>query len=87
MRGFLKAKATRKRKTFEDDLMPLLEWVTLIDADWQQAAVWWAETRSQGKQLSDVDLLIAALTKRLDATLITSDEDFAALSIKRETWR
>ena len=43
--------------------------------------------RNQGKQLSDVDLLIAALAQRLDGVVVTSDDDFDALPIQRENWR
>jgi len=34
-----------------------------------------------------VDLLIAALALRLDAIIVTNDEDFLALPVKRENWR
>ena len=67
--------------------MPLLDWLPLTDADWRQAAQFWADTRSTGKQLSDVDLLVAALAKRLDAIIISNDDDFDALPVKRENWR
>lgn len=56
-------------------------------ADWRQAAHFWAEARNAGKQLSDVDLLIAALAYRLNATLVTSDNDFEALPVQHENWR
>ena len=87
MRGLLKVNATRKLQFFQTTIMPLLDWLPLTDDDWRQAAQFWAETRSAGKQLSDVDLLVAALAKRLDAVIVSSDEDFNALLVKRENWR
>ena len=87
MRGLLKINATRKLRFFQNTIMPLLDWLPLTDADWRQAAQFWADTRSAGKQLSDTDLLVAALAKRLDAIIISNDADFDALPVKRENWR
>ena len=70
-----------------NEIKQQFEWVPLTDQDWLQAAQFWADARSAGKQLSDVDLLIAALAARLDAVIISSDEDFDALPVKRESWR
>jgi predicted nucleic acid-binding protein len=70
-----------------DTLRQLLTWAELTDADWAQAARWWVETQSQGKQLADMDLLIAALTQRLDAVLVSADNDFDALAVPRVNWR
>ena len=67
--------------------MPLMDHLALIDVDWQVAAQLWATMRNQGKQFSDADLLIAALAQRLNAVVVTADDDFAALSIQRENWR
>jgi predicted nucleic acid-binding protein len=68
-------------------IVPELEWVALVDADWRQAAAFWAEARKAGKQLSDVDLLLAAMTLRLDGILVSADDDFDALAVKNENWR
>ncbi len=87
VRGFLKVGATRKRAIFDNQLRPLLTNISLIEADWLQSALFWAETTNKGKQLSDMDLLIASITKRLNTTLITSDDDFMALPILRDNWR
>ncbi len=87
IRGFLKVNATRKRAIFDTQLRPLLINIPLIEADWLQGALFWAISTNQGNQLSDMDLLIASITKRLDATLITADNDFSALSILHENWR
>ena len=69
MRGLIKINATRKLQFFQTSIMPLLYWLPLTDADWQQAAHFWADARNAGKQLSDVDLLLAALAKRGDNVL------------------
>ena len=87
LRGLIRANATRKQMDFEQELVPLLVWLPLIDGDWQQAARFWADTTIKGRQLSDVDLLVAALAIRLDATIISSDIDFDVLPVKRENWR
>lgn len=86
-RGLLKTKAISKLNFFQTTVLPLLDWLPLQDTDWEQAAEFWAKTKNAGQQLSDTDLLIAALTKRLDAVLVTADNDFDSLPIKRENWR
>jgi predicted nucleic acid-binding protein len=65
MRGLLKINARRKIALFRSTIMPLLNWVPLIDTDWQQAAYFGVNSVTAGKQISDIDLLIAALAKRL----------------------
>lgn len=87
LRGLIKAGAERKRRVFQENFALQLTALSLIDEDWQQAAKFWAEARQAGKQLSDVDLLIAALGYRLNAIIVTSDDDFNVLSIQRENWR
>jgi predicted nucleic acid-binding protein len=87
LRGLIKARAERKRRIFEEQFAPQLTYLTLTDADWLQAAEFWATTSGTGKQLVDADLLIAALTKRVGGVLVTADEDFNVLPIKRENWR
>ena len=86
-RGFLAAGAPRQQQTFETVLAPQLTPLFLTDPDWQQAAQFWADARNAGKQLSDVDLLIAALAHRLNAVIVSADADFDALPVKRENWR
>jgi predicted nucleic acid-binding protein len=83
----LKTYASRKQQFFEEQLVPALEWVTLIDNDWKQASQFWVQAIRAGKQLSDVDLLIASLAIRLDALIASADSDFDALPIRREDWR
>ena len=87
VRGLLKVNATQKLQLFRESIAPLMDYLPLTDDDWGRAAQLWANTRNQGKQLSDVDLLIASLAQRLNAVVLTSDVDFAALPISRENWR
>ena len=87
LRGLLKAGATRKLSIFEQVFAPQLDWLLLTDADWRLAAQLWADATRKGKQLSDLDYLIAALAVRLDAVIVSDDNDFDALPVKRENWR
>ena len=87
LRGLLKVNAMQKLKLFRETIAPLMDPLPLTDADWARAAELWAEIRNQGKQLSDVDLLIGSLAQRLNAVVVTSDADFEALPIPLENWR
>jgi predicted nucleic acid-binding protein len=86
-RGLYWRNAVAKLRAFNEEVMPLLTWVELTDADWDQAAHYWADTHRQGRQLSDPDLLLAALAYRTSGVVISSDTDFDALPITREDWR
>ena len=86
-RGLLWKAATGQQHRYQNQIKSQFSWLPLTDDDWRQSAQFWAVTRSVGKQLSDVDLLVAALAKRLDAVIVSSDEDFNALPVKRENWR
>jgi predicted nucleic acid-binding protein len=87
MRGLLKVNATRKLRTFETTILPLLERLALTDADWRQAAQFWADATNAGKQMSDADLLVAAIATRVSGIVVSADADFDALPIRRENWR
>lgn len=87
MRGLLKANATRKQAVFQETIMPALTWIPLTDADWRQAAQFWADASNAGRQLADVDLLIAAMAVRIGGTVVTADDDFDALPVQRVNWR
>jgi tRNA(fMet)-specific endonuclease VapC len=87
VRGLLKTKATRKMQDFQTIIMPLLERLPLTDADWRQAAQFWADATRAGKQLADTDLLIAAIAKRVGGIIVSADTDFDALPVRRENWR
>jgi len=87
LRGLLKANAVTKLSVLQDEIRPLVTWIPLTDADWEQAARFWAEATGKGRQFSDVDLLIAAVAARLNGILVSADDDFDALPITREDWR
>jgi predicted nucleic acid-binding protein len=87
LRGILWKQATGMFKVFNRRVLPRLEWIELTNADWEQAARFWAEARRSGKQLGDPDLLLAALAYRLNAVIVSADSDFDALSVRRENWR
>lgn len=86
-RGLRWRMAANKQQLYLNQIKPQFEWISLTDTDWRQAAQFWVEVRNVGKQLSDVDLLIAALAFRLNAVIVTNDDDFDALPIQRENWR
>ena len=61
-------------------------WVELAETDWVQAAQFYATARTAGKQLADTDLFLAAVAHRLNITIVSNDEDFNALPVKRISW-
>lgn len=72
---------------FEQELMPLMSIMLLEVEYWLQGARFWAESVSRGRQLSDVDLLLAALVFRRGAVLVSNDADFDNLPVHRVDWR
>lgn len=86
-RGLKHKKAEKQLTRFRGEVIPLFSTVPVQLADWRVASVLWADTRSKGFQLSDIDLLIAAVTLRLGGILVTSDDDFAVLPVPRENWQ
>ena len=45
------------------------------------------DLRRRGRVLSQVDVMLAALTRQMQLTLVTADQDFAALpDVKTENW-
>ncbi len=87
LRGLLWVGATVKLTVLQDNVLPLFQTVTLTDEDWELAARLWAFSVSAGKQLADVNLLLAAAAQRLDTIIASSDTDFDALPVRREDWR
>ena len=87
MRGLIRTKATRKLSILKDRLLVQFDRIHLEDADWLQAAYFWSNAISAGKQLSDMDFLLAAIAHRVDAVIVTSDTDFDALPVKHQNWR
>jgi predicted nucleic acid-binding protein len=87
LRGLLWRKAPRKAAQLQAAILPKLVFIRVIDDDWIEAARLWAMTRSAGRQLSDVDLLLAAITRRVSGVIVSNDADFDALPVQREDWR
>ena len=67
LRSLLKVNATAQIKQFQEQFIPNYGWTPVTDEDWRQTARFWADSSSKGKQLSNIDLLIAALAHRLNA--------------------
>lgn len=86
-RGLLSKNLTRKLRVYRAVIAPRLEWFSLTDADWIQATQFWVNARQKGRQIADIDVLLAAVAHRLNAVIVSSDADFDALPIKRENWR
>ncbi|HXU29347.1 MAG TPA: PIN domain-containing protein [Thermoanaerobaculia bacterium] len=56
-------------------------------ADWDEAARLWAERHRSGHGISDPDLLLAALARKWNATLVTNNtRHFKGLGIALEDW-
>jgi len=87
LRGLLWKKAASQLTVLETSFRPTFEWLPLTDSDWIQAAHYWETTVRSGRQLADSDLLIAAVASRIDAIVVTADDDFDALPVRRENWR
>jgi predicted nucleic acid-binding protein len=86
-RGYLKTLATSKLRAYEQIVKPQFQWVKIMEEDWRQAAQFWADAANKGKALSDIDLLVAAVSKRLGGVIASADTDFDELPITRENWR
>jgi predicted nucleic acid-binding protein len=87
LRGILKAEAKAQQRAFQEQFLPLFDFLPVMDSDWVEAAHLWAEVRRSGQQLSDIDILIAVMSRRVQAVVVTSDEDFNHLPVARENWR
>jgi predicted nucleic acid-binding protein len=86
-RGYEHRQAERQLAHFRERLLPLFVVVPTQLADWRVAAKLWADARRRGYQLSDIDVLLAAMTLRLKGVLVTDDSDFNHLPLVRtENW-
>jgi predicted nucleic acid-binding protein len=81
--------ATGQHYQYQHHLMPLFTQITPTLQDWEDAGELWAQMRHKGRTLSDIDLLLAALTIRLGAVLVTSDADFNGIhpQLTLTNWR
>lgn len=64
-----------------------LQWIDYDRPMWVEAATLWADRRRRGRPHDDADLLIAAFTRRLRATLVTNNTaDFTDLDVAIVDW-
>lgn len=87
LRGLLWRPSKRKMYILQNKILPQMDWIDLKPVDWLQTAQMWATARRKGWNLSDIDVLLAAIAHRLNAVVVTSDADFDILPISRENWR
>lgn len=86
VRGLIKNESTRQIAELNTFIRAIKNY-PILQEDWLQAAQFWAFAKKRGREISDMDLLLAAMTHRLNATLVTSDADFDVLPITHENWR
>lgn len=85
--GYEYRQAYRQLDRFRAHLLPLFVVVPTQLVDWRVAAKLWSSVQQHGRQLSDIDLLLASMTLRLNGILVTDDGDFAYLPlVKTENW-
>jgi len=85
--GVTSRKDTAKARKRLEKLMQIVRvWpIDLAIAD--QYAIAYHELRKAGRALSQVDIMLAALARHADATLVTTDNDFEALrDVRKENW-
>lgn len=79
--------AMQQLQHFRENLIPLFSVVSVQLADWRVAARLWGDARRRGYQLSDVDVVLTAITIRLNGVLVTDDGDFDYIPLVRtENW-
>ena len=85
-RGLLDRRANRQLAEF-NTFARTLNWVDYDRPMWMAAAELWADQRRRGRTHDDADLLIAAFTRRLRATLATNNTaDFVDLDVPLVDW-
>jgi predicted nucleic acid-binding protein len=78
-KGLIHKNAEVQLAQFQQMVIPRFTVEAIQLTDWRVAARLWGIARSKGRQLSDLDVLIAAVTLRLKGTLVTNDGDFVYL--------
>jgi tRNA(fMet)-specific endonuclease VapC len=70
-----------------NDLKTRFNYYGIDQVDAEQAAVLQVVLRRQGRQLATVDALIATVALRNNLSLLTTDQDFAAISgLNQQNW-
>jgi len=81
---------TQRREQNRRILATLLRQIRIWPLESQMALVYaqiYHEVRSRGRVLSQVDMILAAMSRSLNATLLTDDRDFEALpDLPVENW-
>lgn len=81
---------TRQQESYRRALGHLLKQIKTWPIDGEAARHYgelYQELRSRGRVLSQVDMMVAALARKMGLTLLTSDRDFGALpDIATENW-
>jgi tRNA(fMet)-specific endonuclease VapC len=81
---------TKDPDAYRRRLEQLLTEVRIWPIDQQVARLYgevYQELRRQGRALSQVDIMLAALARMMNLTILTTDRDFEALSdIRTENW-
>lgn len=81
---------TARRERNQRLLQELLRQVRAWPLDLKTAALYgelYHELRRKGRALSQVDIMLAALGKQMNATLVSTDNDFDAVSgLRMESW-
>jgi tRNA(fMet)-specific endonuclease VapC len=79
-------KADSLRRTLKRLLSKIRIWPQQLD-DAKLYAEIYLDLKRRGRSLSQVDIFLSAMTKRMNVTLLTADRDFEALpGIKVENW-
>ncbi|MDX2077810.1 MAG: PIN domain-containing protein [bacterium] len=85
-RGLKHRNATKQLERFQKEVVTYFQIMPIQLADWKRAGVMWAVMRSDGRQLSDIDLLVASVAIRLGGVVVTDDRDFDQLPVQTENW-
>jgi tRNA(fMet)-specific endonuclease VapC len=81
---------TSKQEEYRRRLLQLMRHIRLWSLDCDTALLYGAvyiELRRQGRVLSQVDMILAALARQHKLTVLTTDRDFEALTdLRIENW-
>jgi predicted nucleic acid-binding protein len=78
--------AGRTRRRVDGLLQVVRLWPVDLDIAEHYGEIY-EELRQAGRALSQVDIMLAGIARQLSATLLTTDQDFAALAdIQTENW-